>query len=315
MASQQTIIITGEDISSDDGLSNTTKIAILGVIVCLILLPKLLLYFRDKIEGESNNTEEGEAKQDEIQNKVLSQIFNEYHCEAVLKRKDFRRKSSVFGSRSRINTDDKDLEIGQDFSNHSGQVLVFSTSTHGRPSSLAVEPASQQGRASATTKSQEDSQSESSPCSNEQSLSSSRSSNQQTRTSIHQKTHQSSCAICLESYHVGDDIVWSPNCQHIFHKDCVLEYLGHHQQQNNHQPQETQHTNSTQEESSQLFHEDGTALTASLALNSLQCPYCRGPFLPRLNPDGTFDAVEMEEIVEEEEVHEDTDDGDMEEEA
>lgn len=35
------------------------------------------------------------------------------------------------------------------------------------------------------------------------------------------------CAICLESYEVGEHIVWSENeqCQHAFHQDCILDYL------------------------------------------------------------------------------------------
>jgi hypothetical protein len=35
------------------------------------------------------------------------------------------------------------------------------------------------------------------------------------------------CAICLESFAVGEIVVWSNNekCQHSFHQDCILEYL------------------------------------------------------------------------------------------
>jgi hypothetical protein len=33
------------------------------------------------------------------------------------------------------------------------------------------------------------------------------------------------CVICLDSFAVGEIVVWSNNCQHAFHQDCVLEYL------------------------------------------------------------------------------------------
>ena len=35
------------------------------------------------------------------------------------------------------------------------------------------------------------------------------------------------CAICLDSFHVDDVIVWSSNiqCQHVFHEFCVIDYL------------------------------------------------------------------------------------------
>ena len=35
------------------------------------------------------------------------------------------------------------------------------------------------------------------------------------------------CAICLESYRVGDKVAWSTNvsCSHAFHRSCIVEYL------------------------------------------------------------------------------------------
>jgi hypothetical protein len=35
------------------------------------------------------------------------------------------------------------------------------------------------------------------------------------------------CAICLDSFEVGEVIVWSENeaCQHAFHQDCIADYL------------------------------------------------------------------------------------------
>jgi hypothetical protein len=44
-----------------------------------------------------------------------------------------------------------------------------------------------------------------------------------------QRTIQSGCAICLDPYEVGDDIVWSSNeqCRHAFHQECVLDYFLH----------------------------------------------------------------------------------------
>ena len=35
------------------------------------------------------------------------------------------------------------------------------------------------------------------------------------------------CAVCLSSYSVGTEIVWSSNnaCRHVFHQDCMEQYL------------------------------------------------------------------------------------------
>jgi len=59
------------------------------------------------------------------------------------------------------------------------------------------------------------------------------------------------CAICLESYRVGDVVVWSMNkgCKHVFDRDCLLDYL--------------------------MKHQDG---------ESAPCPCCRKVFL--IPPDG-----------------------------
>lgn len=36
-----------------------------------------------------------------------------------------------------------------------------------------------------------------------------------------------SCAICLESYVVGDEVIWSSNssCPHVFHSNCIIPWL------------------------------------------------------------------------------------------
>jgi hypothetical protein len=34
------------------------------------------------------------------------------------------------------------------------------------------------------------------------------------------------CAICMEDYEDGDDVITGKNCTHIFHRECILEWLG-----------------------------------------------------------------------------------------
>ena len=35
------------------------------------------------------------------------------------------------------------------------------------------------------------------------------------------------CIICMEDFKVGDEVIYLP-CLHVFHKDCILEWLGSH---------------------------------------------------------------------------------------
>ena len=35
------------------------------------------------------------------------------------------------------------------------------------------------------------------------------------------------CIICMEDFKVNDEVIFLP-CLHIFHKDCILEWLGRH---------------------------------------------------------------------------------------
>ena len=39
-----------------------------------------------------------------------------------------------------------------------------------------------------------------------------------------------SCAICLDSYSIGDEIAWSHNdlCHHAFHLECIVDWLMKH---------------------------------------------------------------------------------------
>jgi hypothetical protein len=72
------------------------------------------------------------------------------------------------------------------------------------------------------------------------------------------RTIQSGCAICLDPYEVGDDIVWSSNeqCRHAFHQDCVLDYFLHLQKHDKEEEEDI----------------------VAIALLSAPCPCCRQSF-------------------------------------
>jgi hypothetical protein len=43
---------------------------------------------------------------------------------------------------------------------------------------------------------------------------------------------EGTCAICLNQYTTGDDVIFSsnPNCQHVFHGECILSWLAKRRQ-------------------------------------------------------------------------------------
>ena len=52
--------------------------------------------------------------------------------------------------------------------------------------------------------------------------------NQGTLVLPSQRSVTNCCAICLESYKIGEKVTWSTNftyCLHAFHKDCIVNYL------------------------------------------------------------------------------------------
>jgi hypothetical protein len=58
---------------------------------------------------------------------------------------------------------------------------------------------------------------------------------EQSLFSVHYQQQQQvtdDCAMCLEPYRVGEMIVWSETCPHVFHKDCFVEYLLSHRGSN-----------------------------------------------------------------------------------
>ncbi len=46
--------------------------------------------------------------------------------------------------------------------------------------------------------------------------------------SVNLAQHGHTCAICLQNYVVGEDVVVGRGCPHIFHNDCVMTWLDEH---------------------------------------------------------------------------------------
>jgi hypothetical protein len=49
-----------------------------------------------------------------------------------------------------------------------------------------------------------------------------------------QMTVSRCCAICLESYKVGDTVTWSvnENCHHVYHQSCIAQHLAYSKKEN-----------------------------------------------------------------------------------
>ncbi|KAI2498377.1 hypothetical protein MHU86_16130 [Fragilaria crotonensis] len=47
------------------------------------------------------------------------------------------------------------------------------------------------------------------------------------RSGIATRTVDGTCAVCLEMYACGEEVIWSsnPNCPHVYHEDCILAWL------------------------------------------------------------------------------------------
>src|SRR5210317_663691 len=39
--------------------------------------------------------------------------------------------------------------------------------------------------------------------------------------------HSSNCAICMIDYDIGDVVIYSKHCSHVFHQDCILNWFSH----------------------------------------------------------------------------------------
>uniref|UniRef100_A0A7R9ZSJ7 RING-type domain-containing protein n=1 Tax=Craspedostauros australis TaxID=1486917 RepID=A0A7R9ZSJ7_9STRA len=72
------------------------------------------------------------------------------------------------------------------------------------------------------------------------------------------------CVICMESFEIGDDLIFSKNgqCSHAFHEDCIVDYMIVSQGRR------------VREGSQQNTHDDSLA-----QLQSIPCPCCRCRFV------------------------------------
>ena len=48
-----------------------------------------------------------------------------------------------------------------------------------------------------------------------------------TTTDNSNNNHSSNCAICMIDYDIGDVVIYSKHCSHVFHQDCILNWFSH----------------------------------------------------------------------------------------
>mmetsp|Transcript_1933 Transcript_1933/g.2594 ORF Transcript_1933/g.2594 Transcript_1933/m.2594 type:complete len:383 (+) Transcript_1933:176-1324(+) len=72
------------------------------------------------------------------------------------------------------------------------------------------------------------------------------------------------CSICLNAYFVGDKVSWSQNCQHVFHYECICEWL----------------TTLAKKDVDNVAERDNTLRMNNVCRFSMVCPVCRQDFIP-----------------------------------
>ena len=89
------------------------------------------------------------------------------------------------------------------------------------------------------------------------------------------------CTICLVEYEHGDDIRRSFHCNHVFHSQCILDWLVEQQEQ---QP-------TTPPTGSSILLDDGSVIVLPPPVGmGPQCPCCRCEFITQQDLDRITDV-------------------------
>ena len=99
-------------------------------------------------------------------------------------------------------------------------------------------------------------------------------------TNLTRQTHSDGCAVCMNSFEVGQKVVWSsnPECTHVFHHRCLHEWFV------------AVGTNAWKAEASCYHEMESTEIQEKICKFPKLCPFCRRDYFLEANQEAAEDS-------------------------